>query len=88
MAAAGWSIRWTNGDELLAAIGVRSGRMPVYREEGNRLYRLRATFPSCLKFMPHAEVVEDRCRVSRKKIRPPGPGVVLLPSPNSGSAQA
>ncbi|WP_419940468.1 hypothetical protein [Candidatus Palauibacter sp.] len=69
MAETWWSIRWRNGDELLAAIGVRNDRMPVYREEGNRLYRLRATFPSCLKFMPYAEVVEDWRRVSRKKIQ-------------------
>ena len=70
MAETWWSIRWRNGDELLAAIGVRNDPMPVYREEDDgKLRRLQATFPGCLRFMPYAEVVEDWRRVSRKKIQ-------------------
>ena len=67
MAETWWSIRWKNGDDSLAAIGVRNDRMPVYRENGARLRRTKMSFPSCLRFMPYAEIVEDWHRVSRRE---------------------
>ena len=70
-----WVIRWRNGDRTFVAAGPdRNARMiPVYDDVGPEpLIHLSPTqiyFPSCLRFMPYAEIVDDWQRAPSHRVR-------------------
>ena len=71
----GWVIRWRNGGRTFVAVGPDRDALliPVYDELGpeplRELVPTQIHYPGCLRFMPHAEIVDDWQRVPSFRIR-------------------
>ncbi len=64
-----WAVGWRNGDDGFLALGTDPALLAVYRVTGAirdpyALHTTRLLFPSCLRWMPHAEPVLDLDEIS------------------------